>query len=76
MDIQGLQPLFNQQVIVATASGTKFIGVLQPIGESKSTVQLTRLDAATAANYDFAINGVSALDIGNIVFIQRLNSSA
>jgi hypothetical protein len=72
MDLAGLQPLVHQPVVVAISTGTKFIGRLETIPESKTTVKLEPLDAATAAKDEFAINGVPALDIGSIVFVQRL----
>jgi hypothetical protein len=35
-------------------------------------VTLVPLDAATAAANEYAINGGAALDVGSIVFVQRL----
>jgi hypothetical protein len=72
MDLAGLHSLLHQPVGVTVSIGTKFIGRLEPIPNSSSTVTLEPLDAATAAANDYAINGVSALDIASIVFIQRL----
>ncbi len=62
----------NQAVVVSIGSGPKFIGRLELIPASSSSVTLIPLDDATAAKNDYAINGVAALDIGSIVFIQRL----
>ena len=59
MDLAGLQPLLHQPVVVTVALGTKFIGRLEAVPNSASTVML-------------AVNGVAALDVGSIVFVQRL----
>jgi hypothetical protein len=72
MDLAGLRSLLHQPVVVTVSIGTKFIGRLETIPNSTSTVTLEPLDAATAAQNDYAINGVQALDVGSIVFIQRL----
>ncbi len=72
MDLAGLRPLFGKNVDAATSLGPKFIGRLEPIANSSSAVTLLALDAATAAQYDYAINGVAALDINSIVYIQPL----
>jgi hypothetical protein len=72
MDLAGLQALLNQAVVVTVSTGTKFIGRLETIPHSTTTVTLQPLDAATAAQNDYAINGVPALDIGSIVFVNRL----
>jgi hypothetical protein len=72
MDLAGLHSLLNEAVVVAVGSGTKFIGRLETIPNSTTTVTLLPLDAATAAQNEWAINGVSALDIGSIAFIERL----
>ena len=72
MDLAGLRPLFHRSVVVTIAAGTRFIGRLEPLPDSSSTVSLVPLDATTAANNDYAINGVAALDIGSIVFVQPL----
>lgn len=74
MDLAGLHPLFHKPVLVAVSIGSKFIGRLEPIPSSTSTVTLVPLDAATAAPYDYAVNGVAALDIGSIVFAQPLGT--
>jgi hypothetical protein len=74
MDLAGLLPLLHQRVVVTVSIGTKFIGQLETIPHSTATVTLEPLDAATAAQNDYAINGVAALDIGSIVFAQRLGS--
>lgn len=62
----------HQPVVVTVATGTKFIGRLEPIPNSTSAVSLVPLDAATGAANEYAINGVPALDVGSIVFVQRL----
>jgi hypothetical protein len=72
MDLAGLAALLHQPVVVAVSTGTKFIGRLEPIANSNSTVELRPLDAATAAANTYAINGVAALDVGSIVFVQYL----
>ncbi len=72
MDLAGLHALLNQPVVATVVIGTKFIGRLETIANSSSTVMLAPLDAATADKNDYAINGVPALDIGSIVFIERL----
>jgi hypothetical protein len=72
MDLAGLHPLLHQAVVVTVATGTKFIGRLETIPNSTTTVELTPLDAATAAANDYAINGVPALDVNSIVFAVRL----
>jgi hypothetical protein len=72
MDLAGLQSLLHQRVVVSVSGGTKFIGRLETIPHSTTTVTLEPLDAATAAKNDYAVNGVAALDIGSIVFIQPL----
>ena len=74
MDLAGIRPLVGQPVVVAIATGTKLIGRLETIPNSTTTVTLEPLDPATAARNDYAINGVAALDIGSIVFIQRLET--
>ena len=71
MDLAGLKPLFGQQCI-AVAGTRSFIGTLQPVPDSKSTVSMTKLSDADGAPYPFAINGVAALDAGSITFAQRL----
>ena len=73
MDIHGLTPLFGQQVIIALTNGPKFVGVLKQIPNSTSTIELTPLPPDLADQYSFAINGVSALDVSGISFVQRLN---
>ncbi len=72
MDLAGLRPLLGHAVVVTVSLGTRFIGRLEPIANSASTVALAPLDAATAAANDYAVNGVAALDVGSIVFIQPL----
>lgn len=72
MDLAGLTALLHQPVVVTVSTGTKFIGRLEPIARSTTTVALEPLDAATAAANDYAINGVAALDVGSIVFVQHL----
>jgi len=75
MDLAGIRSLVNQVVVATTVSGTKFIGKLELIANSASTVALLPLDSATAAQNDYAINGVAALDVGSIEFIARLPGS-
>jgi hypothetical protein len=75
MDLAGLHPLLHASVVVTIAAGTKFIGRLEPIANSSTTVTLVPLDAATAAQNDYAINGAAALDIGSIVYVQRLGTA-
>ncbi len=72
MDLAGLQSLLHRPVVVTVSTGTKFIGRLEPIANSKTTVTLVPLDAAAAEQNDYAINGVAALDVGAIVFVQPL----
>jgi hypothetical protein len=74
MDLAGLHSLLHEPVVVTVVTGTKFIGRLETIPNSTNTVTLAPLDAATAAANDYAINGVSALDVGSIVFVQRLSA--
>lgn len=71
MDIAGLKPLFGQQCI-AVAAERQFVGTMEPIANSASTVSMTKLPDDVAAQYAFAINGVAALDVGAISFCQRL----
>jgi len=73
MDLAGILPLVHAAV-VAQVGSTKFIGTLETIPHSMTTVTLLPLDAATAAQNDYAINGVAALDLGSIVWIKRLPS--
>ena len=72
MDMNGCKPLFGHNVVTHTSVGKEFVGTLEPIGNSTSTVMLKPLPADIAANYLFAINGVNALDVGAIVFMQDL----
>ncbi len=72
MDINGCKPLFAHSVVVHTSVGKEFVGVLEPIAGSTMTVTLLPLAPDIAQNYLFAINGVSALDVGSIIFIQDL----
>jgi hypothetical protein len=71
VDIAGLRPLFGQNVL-AVAEDKDFVGRLAAIAGSMETVTLKPLDAATASNYLFATNGVTALRIDAITFIQKL----
>jgi hypothetical protein len=71
VDIAGLKPLFGQQCI-AVAAERQFIGTMEPVPNSASTVSMTKVGDEIAAKYDFAINGVAALDVGSISFCQRL----
>ena len=73
MDLNGCRPLFDHQVVAHTSIGKEFVGTLQPIAGSTSTVSLIRLPAAVASQYLFAINGVNAIDVGAIVFMQDLS---
>jgi hypothetical protein len=72
VDLAGLQALLHQPVVVTVATGTKFIGRLEPIANSKTTVTLVPLDPGAAEKNEYAINGVAALDVGSIVFVQPL----
>jgi hypothetical protein len=72
MDINGCKPLFGHQVVAHTSMGKEFVGTLEPISGSSSTVSLVPLPAAVAAQYQFAINGVNAIDVDVIVFMQDL----
>ncbi|HEX4012318.1 MAG TPA: hypothetical protein VHX17_00355 [Candidatus Cybelea sp.] len=71
MDIAGIKHLFGQRVLAD--AGKEFVGTLEPIAGSQDTVTLAPLDAATANNYPFAINGVTALGVSAISFIQKLS---
>jgi len=71
MDIAGLKALFGQQCI-AVAAERQFVGTLNEIPNSSATVSMTKLPDDLASTYDFAINGVAALDVGSISFCQRL----
>ncbi|HYW52544.1 MAG TPA: hypothetical protein VE826_01170 [Dongiaceae bacterium] len=71
MDYPGLEPLFGQQCI-AVIGNRSFVGTLQPVANSKATVAMRKLPDDVASRYDFAINGVAALDVGAITFVQRL----
>jgi hypothetical protein len=71
MDLAGVHALLNQAVL-AQVGATKFIGRLETIPNSTSTVTLLPLDAATAAQNEYAINGVAALDLGSISWMERL----
>ena len=71
MDIAGLKPLFGQKIL-AVADGKDFVGTLKQVSGSQDTVTLTPLDDATANNYIFAINGVTALSVSAITFVQKL----
>jgi len=73
VDIPGLKPLFGHQVAVSTSVGKEFVGTLASITGSTSTVMLAPLPASVANNFQFAINGVDALDIGVIAFVQTLS---
>jgi hypothetical protein len=72
MDLAGIRALLNVAVVATTVTGTKFIGKLELIPNSVSTVTLLPLDPATAAQNDYAINGVAALDLGSVEFMVRL----
>lgn len=71
MDIAGIKHLFGLRVLAD--AGKEFVGTLEPIAGSQDTVTLTPLDAASANNYPFAINGVTALGVSAISFIQKLS---
>jgi hypothetical protein len=64
MDLSGCKPLFGHNVVVHTSVGKEFVGTLGPIDGSTSSVTLAPLPSDVAVNYSFAINGVSALDVG------------
>jgi len=72
MDMNGCKPLFGHQVVAYTSVGKEFVGTLSQVANSASTVMLAPLPDAVAANYQFAINGVNALDVGVISFMQDL----
>ena len=73
MDMSGCKPLFGHQVVVNTNIAKQFVGTLGPEGNGETTVALAPLPPSVAAQYDFAINGVNALDVGVITFIQDLS---
>jgi hypothetical protein len=73
MDLAGIKPLFGHHVL-AVADSKSFVGLLAPIPGSEDTVTLKPYDEATANNYTFAINGVTALSVSAITFIQKLAS--
>jgi hypothetical protein len=70
MDLAGIRHLFGQKVLAA--ADKEFVGTLEPIAGSQDTVTLEPLDATAANNYPFAINGVTALSLSAITFIQKL----
>lgn len=70
MDLAGLRPLFGKNVLAA--ADKEFVGTLEPIPGSQDTVTLKPLDASAANNYPFAINGVTALSVSAITFVQKL----
>jgi len=72
MDMNGCKPLFGHEVVVNTTISKEFVGTLSQVPNSASTVMLAPLSADVATNYQFAINGVNALDVGVITFIQDL----
>lgn len=72
MDIAGLKQFFGQSIL-ASADGKDFVGILERIQGSQDTVTLKPLSDALANNYQFAINGVAALDVNAIAFVQKLN---
>ncbi|MBD5656335.1 MAG: hypothetical protein IAI50_14315 [Candidatus Eremiobacteraeota bacterium] len=65
--------MFGHNVVVHTSIGKEFVGTLEQIANSASTVMLRPLPDDLATNYAFAINGVSALDVSAIVFMQDLS---
>jgi hypothetical protein len=71
MDLAGLKALFGQNVLAA--ADKEFVGKLEQIPGSQDAVTLQPLDAATANNYPFAINGVTALSVSAITFVQKLS---
>jgi hypothetical protein len=75
MDMNACKQFFNKQIVAKTeiGAGSQFIGTLEPIAGSASAVKLVPLAPNVAAQYDFAINGASALDVGSIVLIQELD---
>jgi hypothetical protein len=70
MDLAGMKQLFGQRILAA--ADKEFVGTLEPIAGSQDTVTLKPLDAASANNYPFAINGVTLLSVSAITFIQKL----
>jgi len=72
MDIPGLKPLLGHQVVVSTTVGKEFVGILELMPGSSSSVTLLPLPSASASSFQFAINGVNALDLGVIAFVQDL----
>ena len=72
MDLNGCRPLFGHNVVVHTSVGKEFVGKLEPIAGSTSSITLEPLPADVASTYSFAINGVSVLDAGAIAFMQDL----
>lgn len=71
MDISALKPYFGKNVLVA--SGDKqFVGTLEPVPSSPTTVTLQPLSNDIAENYEFAINGVALLSADSIAFLQTL----
>jgi len=70
MDMAGLKPLFGQRILAS--AGNVFVGTLETIPNSADAVALKPLDAASANNYPFAINGVTALSVSAITFVQKL----
>jgi hypothetical protein len=73
VDLNGCKPLFGKHVVAHTTVGKEFVGTLEPISGSTSTVTMVPLPADVAAHYLFAINGVKALDTGAIAFMQDLD---
>ena len=74
MDINGCKPLFGHQVVASTnlTPPKAFLGTLEPIAGSTSTVKLLRVSDDVASKYEFAINGVDAIDVGIITFLQDI----
>jgi len=70
--MNGCKPFFSHQVVVSTTINKQFVGTMGPDGTSAEAVRLAPLASEVAAQYDFAINGVNALDVGVITFIQDL----
>jgi hypothetical protein len=73
VDLNGCKPLVNHRVVANTSISKEFVGTLQFIAGSTSTITLVPLPDDVASQYAFAINGVKALDVGVVVFMQDLD---
>jgi hypothetical protein len=72
MDINGCKSLFGHHVVAHTTIGKDFVGTLSEISGSAATVELVPLSDDEAARYPFAINGVNAIGVEVIAFMQDL----